>query len=291
MDQQTATVLDLASANARLLEKRRQLATTRGPLRTQSTPLADSRELLPAASEQITPATQRDRACGDCGGRLTDDDVDRWWERSRGTGSAICGTCEASHRQAAWWRRAGRIGELLHEAGVSMAHTEAVPADFAPVDAAWIDRLRAETRAGRGRGLLVQGPVGTGKTRFAAAVLRCWLLAGRDAQFLLAGQLLRRIWATYRDESRESEDQVIDALCSVPLLVIDDLGREGRISEAVRRVFHEILSRRIDNFRPVVVTTNLGPDEIGEVYDQAIRSRLSSLHQVVIRGADRRVLP
>lgn len=285
---QTATVLDIA--NARLMAKRRQQAATRGQQPTKSTLNVDSiSAALPAASDQLTPTTPRDRACGDCGGRLTDDDVDRWWERSRGAGSATCVSCEAARRQLAWWQRAARIEDLLHESGVSRVHTTAVPSDFAPAVSVWIDRLRADTRAGRGRGLLVQGPVGTGKTRFAAATLRCWLLAGRGAQFLLAGQVLRRIWATYRDESKESEDQVIESLCSVPLLVIDDLGREGRITEAVRRVFHEILSRRIDNYRPVVITTNLGPEEIGEVYDQAIRSRLSSLHQVVIRGADRRL--
>lgn len=289
METQTATVLDLATANARLLAKRKHLATTRGQPPTESTPPAVS-ALLPAASESLAPPSRRG-ACGDCGGRLAADDVDRWWARSRGAGAAICLRCESARRQAAWWQRAARIGDLLVASGVSLAHATATPADFAPTDSAWIDRLLDETHGGRARGLLVQGPVGTGKTRFAAAVVRCWLLAGQEARFLLAGQVLRRIWATYRDESSESEDRVIDSLCSVPLLVVDDLGREGRITDAVRRVFHEIISRRVDNYRPTVITTNLGPDDIGDAYDQAIRSRLSSLHQVVIRGTDRRLCP
>lgn len=177
---------------------------------------------------------------------------------------------------------------MMQKAGVSAAHADATQADFGSEHSRWIDALRGAVRSGNAAGLLVLGPVGTGKTRFAVAAMRYWLLSGRKAEFMLGGQLMRRIWGTYRDDSRVTEDEILDRLTALDLLVIDDMGREGRTSEAVKRIFHEVLSRRIDNFRPVIVTTNLSLDEIGEVYGDAIQSRLANLDQVPIIGADRR---
>ncbi|MGH7821809.1 MAG: hypothetical protein ACREQ9_18760, partial [Candidatus Binatia bacterium] len=72
-----------------------------------------------------------------------------------------------------------------------------------------------------------------------------------------ARTLFRRIWATYRDGARETEDQVIDHLTTAEVLMLDDISHEGRPSDAVISVLHEILTIRIGFGRPTVVTTNL----------------------------------
>lgn len=172
--------------------------------------------------------------------------------------------------------------DLMQKAGVLPEHVGASMANF-PADV----RKRAELAK---TGLLVLGPTGTGKTHLAAALVKQWLLDDRGkVQFTLARSLFRRIWATYREESRETEDGVLENLTSVDLLVIDDLSHEGRSTDAVISALHEILTIRNGNFRPTVVTTNLTLEEIGVQYRPSIASRLGSWPVLVMRGDDRRL--
>lgn len=269
----------LHAAQQRLLAKRTRHTGLRSQPPTRLIP-----PTLATATSHLRAV--RDDDCRDCSAPLTADDRDRWWARDRGRGPALCLVCEHTRRDAAWWERAAHLPSLLAAAGVSIAHSTATAADFAPGVAAHLDRLREMSRDNRARGMLVLGPTGTGKTRLAAAAVRLWLLCGRRAELVLAGQLMRRIWSTYRNDSRESEASVLDHYSTLPLLVIDDLGREGRVTDAVRRVVHELLSVRTDNFRPTVVTTNLTSADVENVYGPAVLSRLQSLSHVVLAGDD-----
>ncbi|OFW84737.1 MAG: hypothetical protein A2W44_08930, partial [Acinetobacter sp. RIFCSPHIGHO2_12_41_5] len=72
--------------------------------------------------------------------------------------------------------------------------------------------------------------------------------------------MLRRIRATYRQEKAETEEDVFDHLTNVPLLIIDDMGKE-EISDPrfVQRVWFSIVNGRYENELPIVITANLTP--------------------------------
>lgn len=186
-----------------------------------------------------------------------------------------------------FWLRASKpkkMRERMLIAGVMPEHVDAWLSDFEVDYSACVDA---------GIGLVVYGTVGTGKTRLAAALVRCFLLLGLNARFVLARQLFREIRDTYRDESSQSETQVVDALCAHDVLVIDDLAREGgfrarQSSEHVLSVLHEVITRRNGHGHRTVVTTNLALDEIAEQYDEAIASRMSCWPAVMMAGKDRR---
>lgn len=226
------------------------------------------------------PPTER---C-DCGAELTEEQAERCFELHR---PPMCPRCADRRATAAFWRRVVELPAILATRGVMAEHAAAVPTDFDAEQSGAMLHMLAK-RKQQHRGLFVTGDVGRGKTRYAAAAVRLWTLRGIDARMMLARQLFRRIWSTYRDDSTETEEQIVSHLCAVPLLAIDDLGREQRITDAVRSVLHEILSRRIGNYLPTVVTSNLSFGEIAEVYDSAIASRLSTLELVVMDGTDRR---
>lgn len=181
-----------------------------------------------------------------------------------------------------FWKRAARLRPAMESAGVWPEFIKASLADFPQ-----FSMEIAEQSA------LVTGPVGVGKSRLAAALVRVALLSGRTARFVLAGDLFSEIRETYRDESEQSERQVVESLCSFDLLVIDDLAREGgfrgrQSSEHVMSILHRVLSKRNGALRRTVVTTNLTIDEIEAAYDSAIASRLGSYRELVLLGSDRR---
>lgn len=187
-------------------------------------------------------------------------------------------------------RRLQELPAMLEAIGVSVVHRRARMADAPPRARAIVNSfLDAEERTG----LLVKGPVGTGKTHLAVAVI-AELIARNGGQpivvrYGMARQHLRRIWATFREGATEREEQVVRALARVPLLVIDDLGHEGAVSEGALGVLHEILTLRTDNFRPTIITTNLTLAQIGQHYAPSIESRLATWWQVTLDGPDRRL--
>jgi DNA replication protein DnaC len=194
---------------------------------------------------------------------------------------------KASERMAKRRWLEENIKQVLTNSGVLTEHSDAqledFPADVRAAAAALIHEPR------RYRGILITGSPGRGKTHLLAAIGRSALLTDHKFYFAMARALLRRLWSTFRDDARESEEEVIRELTSVPFLLIDDLSHEGRISEAGVGAFHEILSVRNGNFLPTVISTNLTLVEIGRAYDEAIKSRLAAWLPIVLTGRDRRL--
>ena len=185
----------------------------------------------------------------------------------------------------------------LERYGVLREHRGARLADF-PAVALTVQRwLDGEATSARTSCLLVNGPVGTGKSHLAAAVLSD--VARREtlgqtaaprayepehARFMLARRLLTDLW----HEGADGGSHAMRVLGGLPWLVIDDLGHEGRVSEGSLGAFHELLSIRCGNFERTIVTTNLSLDEIAASYDPSIASRLGAWTQIVLTGPDRR---
>ena len=73
--------------------------------------------------------------------------------------------------------------------------------------------------------LVLSGPVGSGKTHLAIALLNHWMdtrhLMGR---FVSVANLLLRVRSTYQANAVETEFAVVQELGQTPLLVLDDLG-------------------------------------------------------------------
>jgi len=58
------------------------------------------------------------------------------------------------------------------------------------------------------------------------------------------------------------------------LLIIDDLGTE-MITQFSESVVYTLLNNRINMRKPMIVSTNINADRIGEMYSQSVVSRLS----------------
>jgi DNA replication protein DnaC len=146
-----------------------------------------------------------------------------------------------------------------------------------------------DRRLAEGRGLWIFGDTGTGKTTLAMLISKAALEAGKSVAIYSLPKLLARIRRTYDSEpGGDSYLSLFDKLTSVDLLHIDDLGAEKR-SDWVLEQLYALVNERYETERSVVITTNLGHEELEEQIGSRTVSRLTQIcDEVPLFGSDRR---
>jgi DNA replication protein DnaC len=109
-----------------------------------------------------------------------------------------------------------------------------------------------------GRGLWFDGPVGTGKTSLAILVAKAAKDAGRSYAVYPVPRLLAEIKRTFDRDASDTYLGFFRRLCTVDVLVLDDLGAEKQ-TEWVLEQLYSIVNERWQDRRAIVVTSNI-PD-------------------------------
>jgi DNA replication protein DnaC len=151
----------------------------------------------------------------------------------------------------------------------------------------YVDHLDA--KLAEGRGLWFMGDVGTGKTTLAMLVSKAALERRRTVAIYSVPRLLSELRTTFGEDSETSYLNLIDALTSVDLLHLDDVGAE-RSSEWVLEQLYAIVNARYEEEKAVVITTNLDPDQLAEQITERTVSRLMEMcgDPLPLFGEDRR---
>lgn len=146
---------------------------------------------------------------------------------------------------------------------------------------ALVDQLKAWVSGERW--LLLTGDVGVGKSGIAASLLSAWLRSGQAGLHVSMPMFFSRIRATYRDNGDPLDElDVLGAVVSVPLLVLDDLGVVS-LSEWGREKLYTLIDQRAAGGHRTIITSNLRvPDGSLEAYlGSRIWDRIRGLADVV----------
>jgi DNA replication protein DnaC len=142
----------------------------------------------------------------------------------------------------------------------------------ASMNSALIREVREYVRAvgarlDEGRGLWFTGDVGTGKTTLAMLVSKAAMEADRTVAIYSLPRLLGMLRDSYDDDAAYSLTDLLERLCAVDLLHIDDVGAE-QSSPWVLEQLYTIVNTRYEDGRALLLTTNLDREalihQIGE---------------------------
>lgn len=149
---------------------------------------------------------------------------------------------------------------------------------------AYVDHF-PEFRKG-GKGLLLYGDVGTGKTFYAACIVNALIDKGYPCLMTNFSRLTNQIAGMW-----DGKQEYIDSLRMFSLVAIDDLGVERDteyMNENVTTIIDSLYRAKV----PMIITSNYTPKQLtdaGEIRKKRVYDRmLERCHPVKVNGASRR---
>lgn len=125
--------------------------------------------------------------------------------------------------------------------------------------------------------LMLHGATGAGKTRLA------WLALKR--RYILYGTKMVGIGAETFTRRMLNDKYLMDQMIVVPLLLLDDIGKE-RATPTAEACLFELVRERMDRLKPTVYTTNYTDDQFTKRFTQhhtgsAITRRLNESCKII----------
>lgn len=209
---------------------------------------------------------------------------------------AVCDVCGDRLDEADEAERQQREAEELEKRVKARRKMSGIPAALQGLSWQQAERgnrpeLVAAARAwgaGELAGLLLTGPVGTGKT-FLAAVAAWQRTESKPVRWFSVPTLFALLGLSFENDARDEAQLVLSGKQS---LVLDDIDKVKATEYAAGQLFCAI-DNRLTAGTGLLITTNLAlstiADRYHEPYGEAIASRLAGYcQQFVVDGSDRR---
>lgn len=125
----------------------------------------------------------------------------------------------------------------------------------------------------KGNWLVFSGPPGTGKSHLAIAILQA-LMPAHVGRYVTCMEMIHEIRATWRKDADADETEVLHALSSLPLLVIDEVGVQYGTDSEQTHLF-EVLDRRYREMMPTILLTNQNKDGFRSFVGDRVYDRMT----------------
>lgn len=152
-----------------------------------------------------------------------------------------------------------RIVNLLNAASIPARYTQARFDQFSNFSGNGRDimlQLRhwlKEYDERQGKGFIIGGPVGVGKTYLLCALAKNLAAKGHSVRFVDFFQLLNELKSAYA--SNKADDSVLQPLMEVDVLIIDEMGK-GRNSDWEISVLDQLVMGRYNQNKAIIASTN-----------------------------------
>ena len=124
----------------------------------------------------------------------------------------------------------------------------------------------------RGTSMIMTGGVGTGKTHLASAIANFFINRGKSVAFMTIATMFRKIRETYRSNSKNTEQKIINDIGKVDLLVLDEIGSQ-KGSDSEKYLLFEVLNKRYGYFKPTIIISNLDINDIRKYIGARVMDR------------------
>lgn len=130
----------------------------------------------------------------------------------------------------------------------------------------------AETFDETGENFLIMGNAGTGKTFISSCVANRALERGKTVYYQTAFRLFELFENAKFNKGDEEAQETVKFVYDVDLLIIDDLGTEFQ-TQFTSAVLFDIINSRIISGKSTMISSNLGLEELSNLYSQRVVSR------------------
>ncbi|HYI13351.1 MAG TPA: ATP-binding protein [Thermoanaerobaculia bacterium] len=131
-----------------------------------------------------------------------------------------------------------------------------------------------------GKGLLLMGGCGVGKTHLAVAALIEIIRSGKNGRLLFSNfqDLIQEIQASFDNDNATTKSEILRPVLEADLLVLDELGSQ-KPTQFVQDILYYVINTRYNEERSTIFTTNYydrSADAKEETLEQRIGTRLRS---------------
>jgi DNA replication protein DnaC len=134
------------------------------------------------------------------------------------------------------------------------------------------------------KSLVYIGEYGSGKTHLVSGLYHQLEGQGVHAWYMKFGEMIRYVNNCYDASSSVTPLQAIRSLQYIPLLILDDVGRDN-VSGSTMDLFFDIIDARYDADLPTIITTNVNQEQMGLMFGPRLGDRLRHMaHWVRLDG-------
>jgi len=133
-----------------------------------------------------------------------------------------------------------------------------------------------------GRGLLLWGNVGSGKTHMACAIGNALLKDGWTALYVTVDEIVAAIGASKAFINKQNQSDIMNRFSVPDILIIDEIGRKTP-TESERNILSSVIHMRESNLRPIIGISNLPPHHLRSMISEMAMSRLTGHGSEIIR--------